>query len=1397
MSGYPQGAPMHPGSTDHQGAAGNAQQMPAGQMPWMGAGMPGQPQMSAGMPPGFMNPAMMQAAMAAFQQGQGAAAPGGVPQMYFPGMQQQPGVAAMQVPMTMQMPTPVSNPAMPAQAPAPAQAPMPTPEDAERLQAIQTMVQSLSQVEREYYLFLWQEHCGGKPLEGKDAFIFLSKSKLGNDILKRIWDLADWQKKRHLRWEDFVVTMKLISAAQKKQLISLERVLQNCSPNSMDCPEFDGIDKSAFLARAQPVVASQPEGMAALDALQPEGMPAATPPQPEGMSAMASMQPEGMSAMPSMTPEGMPAMTPIQPEGMPAMMGLMPESTPAVAAPPAMTSPSSMSAPSAMTAPQLEGMAALPAMQPQGGDALFGSSSELPTMGPPDASGMKDLAETPAPASISFPTPVSNQLPASKGGASDFGALDFAADFQDAAPSQQSAGSPSGAAPPQPLMGEVAPSRPTAAADIEDWGAFGGVPSAASAKPAATTETEDWGAFDGAQVAAPAAASADAAGNSEDWGAFGGAQSAAPPPPPPPPSTAENSEDWGAFGGAPASAPAPEKAWDAFGEPAATAPAAAASAAPGAADAWDAFGEPAGATGSADAWDAFQAPPAQAASSTGQGAGPGQGDLWSKMSAFDDLLREDDVIPAPSVADAGAGNESAAVEPSDDMPEKSADDWGDFANSAPAPATAASVPLADQFAADFGAADNSAESWGDFEASAAAPSAATAPVPVPLAADFAADFAQAEQSTDDWGAFETSTPVQEAPAAAAPPEFSADFGDFGGAPVAPAAMPSTDFTADFGDFGGAPADAGSVTAAAPASLSDVDWPSAEPAAASGDWAAFGESPPAGVQAVDEAPMPAAAGADSTSGTASGEAGAASELFFDDDKAEPSGASPGLGASASDANTVSSSSAAPAVAEAEWGAFGEDDDGMDFVSATPAAVAPELAAPTPAPDADASDWSAEFTGAPGRPDSQSVEPAPAAPPAAVAESPPPAFAFQESVAEAPSLASADPAPSSSSPSPELPRGPEDEEHRRLARGLADLGLYEDAQRCQARSDILRRLSDAEARKKAAIETDDLEAAIEIRSEIKALNSELTSAGDLEAWHRMVASGERDAGLDGVSERLRQRCQFVESAASRAALCMAIGNFRKVCPPRSAPDSLVDLSGLIRRRRRAWQMSRAIDHVSSADCLLILQVLLVCLGAMGELLGACTQSLRQLASTELSQEERRLATSADELRDHIRGLCSLRRLNWRFSLSAELFLPNGVGIESLDVGELPAEDAQRLEEIHKSTSSRLKDAKAAWASVERELAGLQLELGEWEPDQCYEVNGGSCPSTAGERHTAEPLCVLCLLPAVHIGSEAPADTAVASALWKKGVWHVQCANFWIRHGATSNILKERGLTDPFKE
>merc|ERR1711879_725209 len=176
---------------------------------------------------------------------------------------------------------------------------------------------------------------------------------------------------------------------------------------------------------------------------------------------------------------------------------------------------------------------------------------------------------------------------------------------------------------------------------------------------------------------------------------------------------------------------------------------------------------------------------------------------------------------------------------------------------------------------------------------------------------------------------------------------------------------------------------------------------------------------------------------------------------------------------------------------------------------------------------------------------------------------------------------------------------------------------------------------------------------------------------------------------------------------------------------------------------------------------------------------------------SQEERKLITEADEFKALLRGLGSLRRLNWRFGLSAEVFLPQPDAAGNYDLAEAGEEAASLLGKLHAGTSSRLGENKAAWHSVEALLSALKLELGQWDPDECFEAGGDGA---AAERQRGAPLCVLCMLPAAPLGLGAPSDCNVASALWKKGVWHVQCANFWIRHGATSSCLKELGISDP---
>merc|ERR1712151_241416 len=101
----------------------------------------------------------------------------------------------------------------------------------------------------------------------------------------------------------------------------------------------------------------------------------------------------------------------------------------------------------------------------------------------------------------------------------------------------------------------------------------------------------------------------------------------------------------------------------------------------------------------------------------------------------------------------------------------------------------------------------------------------------------------------------------------------------------------------------------------------------------------------------------------------------------------------------------------------------------------------------------------------------------------------------------------------------------------------------------------------------------------------------------------------------------------------------------------------------------------------------------------------------------------------------------------------------------------------------------DTKATWDRVDKALAGNQLELSHWDANACFESGCAASSRSA-------PLCVLCFQPAMPmaLAADLSADPAAASTLWKRGSWHVQCANFWIRHGATSKLMQQRGLSDP---
>ena len=64
------------------------------------------------------------------------------------------------------------------------------------------------------------------------------------------------------------------------------------------------------------------------------------------------------------------------------------------------------------------------------------------------------------------------------------------------------------------------------------------------------------------------------------------------------------------------------------------------------------------------------------------------------------------------------------------------------------------------------------------------------------------------------------------------------------------------------------------------------------------------------------------------------------------------------------------------------------------------------------------------------------------------------------------------------------------------------------------------------------------------------------------------------LDDVAECLQQRGERMDDQASRAALHIAIANFREACPSREKPD-LERLPQMALSWRSAWHMSRAIE------------------------------------------------------------------------------------------------------------------------------------------------------------------------------------------------------------------------------
>lgn len=380
---------------------------------------------------------------------------------------------------------------------------------------------------------------------------------------------------------------------------------------------------------------------------------------------------------------------------------------------------------------------------------------------------------------------------------------------------------------------------------------------------------------------------------------------------------------------------------------------------------------------------------------------------------------------------------------------------------------------------------------------------------------------------------------------------------------------------------------------------------------------------------------------------------------------------------------------------------------------------------------------------------------------------------------------------------------------LARRLAGRGFFEEAQQCHAHAISVTKLDAAKAMKDEAVARDDFEEAIKIRAEIQGISACLASEDRVEAWLRLATGTTMETGscsnaapsLDAVGERLLQRCKYVDAALDRAALSVAVGNFRSACSSHAPPaaDILAELPGLLLRQRRARQMSRSIEAVSCAGCLRFLRVLLVCLGALGDLLSCCAENLRRLTTSDWSLEERACVMEADEFKMLLRGLASLRRMLWRLGLAADLFLPER-GATEAPWGDIPAEDGQALKELYGRTASCLSHARSAWAAVDTGLASLQLDMGKWEPNDCFEGGGGHCSGpVATEHYRSAPLCSLCQLPArppFSLDAEAAShDGGGASALWKGSLLHIQCANFWIRHGAHSKILRDLGIRDPF--
>jgi len=367
---------------------------------------------------------------------------------------------------------------------------------------------------------------------------------------------------------------------------------------------------------------------------------------------------------------------------------------------------------------------------------------------------------------------------------------------------------------------------------------------------------------------------------------------------------------------------------------------------------------------------------------------------------------------------------------------------------------------------------------------------------------------------------------------------------------------------------------------------------------------------------------------------------------------------------------------------------------------------------------------------------------------------------------------------------------DSEADSLVRSLCALGRFEEALRCKANGEVVKRLQQAEEKKKDAVAKDDFEGAIQIRTEIKELSQALEPDEVLEAWRRLVETGDGDKSLERAAEQLQERCQWMGDSVSSAALEVAVSNFRSACPePR--PNCLHVLPSLVRQQRRARQMCRAIEALTSQNVLDVLQATLVSIKALRDLLVECSTTMAQLADRDWSEEERECVQSSDEMPEFLLGLSALRRLLWRLGLAAELFMSDS---------EVPAgsPDAKALQELQSDMASNLAAAKASWAKLESDVLGLRLKLEPWAEATCFEAGGSTADSNTDLLRTA-PLCPFCLLPCVPLALEAEVsslDPGAASVPWRGGHWHVQCANFWLRHGRTSEAFKASGMDDPFK-